>query len=178
MRWEREPGRGAYARPERERRFLLREGPPPGRDGRLVEDRYLDGTRLRLRRVSGDGRSVHKLTQKVRVRDDDPADVLLTNTYLSAEEHALLSALPGRTLTKTRSTHPLADLDLVVDVFQGRWLGLRLAEVEVADLRRALVLPDWVGQEVTHDDRFSGGALAAAGDDEVRALLAEAQPPT
>jgi hypothetical protein len=49
-----EPIRGGkYARVERERRFLL-AGPPPApavTASRRITDRYLPGTRLRLRRV-------------------------------------------------------------------------------------------------------------------------------
>jgi CYTH domain-containing protein len=33
-------------------------------------------------------------------------------------------------------------------------------------------MPVWLGTEVTHDDRYSGGRLARATPDEVRALLA------
>ena len=73
MTWQREPGLGSYARAERERRFLVRCDPPVLHDSRTVEDRYLDGTRLRLRHVSAGGRSVWKLTQKVRVDETDPA---------------------------------------------------------------------------------------------------------
>jgi CYTH domain-containing protein len=156
--WAREPGRGSYARPERERRFLVRADPPALRDTRTIEDRYLNGTRLRLRHVHADGRSVWKLTQKVRVDEDDPADVRLTNTYLLAQEHARLSVLPGRTLVKSRSS---CGGGFVFDAFRGVLDGLRLAEVEVEDLSAALLLPDWLGPEVTHDDRFSGGRLAS-----------------
>ena len=170
MTWAREPGRGAYARRERERRFLVRAEPPSLHDTRTLEDRYLDGTRLRLRHVHAGGRSVWKLTQKVRVDEADPADVRLTNTYLLQEEHARLSALPGRTLVKTRSA---CGNGFVLDVFGGRLDGLRLAEVEVADLSAALVLPGWLGPEVTADDRFSGGSLTRLDEASVAALLGE-----
>ncbi len=157
MGWAREPGRGSYARPERERRFLVRDDPPSLQDTRTVEDRYLDGTRLRLRHVHADGRSVWKLTQKVRVDEADPADVRLTNVYLLPEEHARLCALPGRTLVKTRSA---CGDGFVLDAFSGPLEGLRLVEVEVEDLSAARDLPGWLGPEVTSDDRFSGGSLA------------------
>ena len=46
---------GKYARIERERRFLLAEPPAAGAvtESRRIIDRYLPGTRLRLRRVDG-----------------------------------------------------------------------------------------------------------------------------
>ena len=160
--WTREPGQGKYARPERERRFLTNGPVPEGDAARLIEDRYLDGMRLRLRRVSREGRSVHKLTQKIRTDESTPAEVLITNMYLSEAEYALLLALPGHLVTKTRTVVRSMSHKFVVDEFHGRLQGLRLAEVEVRDLAEPLHLPDWLGQDVTHDDRFSGGRLAVA----------------
>ena len=127
----RRPGAGRYARPERERRFLVRAD-PPGRTGeRRIGDRYVTGTTLRLRHVRVGQESVYKLTQKVRVDRADPADLSLTNNYLSAEEHALLCELPNRLVTKTRSVCPSETHDVVLDEFHGHLDGLRLAVIEV-----------------------------------------------
>jgi len=41
-----------------------------------------------------------------------------------------------------------------VDVFQGDLLGLYLAEVELESLDQNIELPDWVGEEVTHDPQY------------------------
>ena len=97
-----------YARPERERRFLLRTA-PPGPVARVVEitDRYITGTRLRLRRASEagvGGGTVHKLTQKVPALTGGPG--LITTIYLSAEEHEIFAQLPAGVLHKTRSSVP------------------------------------------------------------------------
>lgn len=165
--WRRVPGQGRYARPERERRFLVRSRPVT-HDARAIEDRYLDGTRLRLRAVRAGDEAVYKLTQKVRPDPDDPAEVALTNLYLTEQEHARLCALPAAVLTKTRSA---CGGGFVLDELHGHLDGLLLAEVEVDDLQAPLDLPAWVGDEVTSDDRWSGGRLARATPDEVRALL-------
>ena len=60
-----------YAVVERERRYLLEALPDlPGARVLRITDRYLDGTRLRLRRVDEDGCAVVlKLGQKVPVPD-------------------------------------------------------------------------------------------------------------
>ena len=137
---------------------------------RDIEDRYLDGTSLRLRHVRVGEESVYKLTQKVRVHG--PAAVSVTNMYLMAEEHSRLSALPAAVLTKTRSVCPVASQLFVVDEFSGHLTGLRLAEVEVQHLDETVALPDWLGPEVSHDERFSGGALAVADAGRVADLLA------
>jgi CYTH domain-containing protein len=51
--------------------------------------------------------------------------------------------------------------------------GLLLAEVEVDDLTAARHLPAWLGEEVTHDDRFSGGRLAGLDERSAAELLRE-----
>ena len=80
--WRRAPGAGKYARREIERRFLVRELPPELMDSRHICDRYITGTRLRLRRITIGDEYVWKLTQKVRRQPDDPYDVAITNVYL------------------------------------------------------------------------------------------------
>ena len=156
--WKRLPGRGKYARPERERRFLL-AGPPPAGPARLIEDRYLDGTTLRLRRVTVGSEQVHKLTQKVRLTGG-PAEVAITNTYLTPQEYDRLLALPAAELVKTRRLLGFGQVTWAVDEFHGRLAGLWLAETEVADLQAPLPQPPWLGREVTREEAFTGGWLA------------------
>ena len=119
-----------------------------------------------------DRESVWKLTQKVRGAEGGPAEVSTTNTYLSREEFERLLGLPAHLLVKTREICVVAGATFAVDTFHGPLAGLRLAEVEVVDLHAPLAIPAWLGREVTHEDRFSGGRLAAAMPDEAAALLA------
>lgn len=170
--WHRSPGASRYAQPELERRWLVTEAVPAAGSSAQIEDRYIDGTSLRLRRVTSEGETIWKLTQKVRSDPADPATVALTNIYLTREEYDLLGALPASPLTKTRTVCEVDGARYVVDVFGGNLKGLRLAELEVEDLTAALALPAWLGAEVTHDDRYSGGRLSRASADEVEALLA------
>src|SRR5882757_5759247 len=120
---------GKYARVERERRFLLAE--PPAQSAvtatRMITDRYLVGTRLRLRRSEWpDGGCELKLTQKVPITRPGAVQGLITNTYLSPAEYDLLASLPAAVLSKTRFSVP----PLGVDVFDGPLRGLVLAEAE------------------------------------------------
>jgi CYTH domain-containing protein len=41
-----------------------------------------------------------------------------------------------------------------VDVFEGALRGLYLAEVELESLDQIIELPEWVGEEVTHDPQY------------------------
>jgi hypothetical protein len=145
--------------------------PPPAPDlssalsGVLIEDRYLAGTRLRLRRQTplwgvAAGVPVHKLGQKVRPNPADPGLVMHTTLYLSAEEHARLAVLPGAELRKLRHVIVAGGRRFAVDVFEGRHAGLVLVEIEVETADAAVEPPPFAGPEVTGDDRYSGGRLA------------------
>jgi CYTH domain-containing protein len=166
---------GKYARVERERRFLL-AGPPPasaGTKARRITDRYLTGTRLRLRRVDylAGGTKEFKLTQKVPAGRPGPVRGLITNIYLSEAEYQQLVSLPGAVLRKTRVSVP----PLGVDVFDPPLHGLVLAEAEFATDEQAhrFLPPREIVAEVTDDARFSGGRLALAERDELLAWLSE-----
>jgi CYTH domain-containing protein len=160
----RQPGPGKYARAERERRWLVACLPADATEPRRVEDRYLDGTRLRLRRVEDAEGVVFKLGQKIRADAGDPFLVWITNLYLTAQEYQRLAVLPAAVLVKTRRLVRHGTVSFAVDEFGGPLQGLLLAETELAEsggLRGAL--PSWLGPEVTHDDRYSGATLAREG---------------
>ena len=144
--------------------------PPLDGSAWLIEDRYITGTYLRLRRVTALGESVYKLTQKVRPSPGDPFEVALTNMYLTPDEYERLLALPASVLTKTRHVAEVDGVRFAVDQFHGVLQGLALAEVEVERRDLPLVRPNWLGREVTDDDRYSGGRLAHASDEEAAAL--------
>ena len=162
-----------YARVELERRFLL-AGVPEGEVLRVVdiEDRYLDGTRVRLRRQSErGGETIYKLTQKVPARGPHGEQGTLTTFYLSPEEHDVFAALPAARLRKTR----LSIAPFGVDVFAGPLEGLVLAEVEFASVGEAAAFePEaFCVAEVSDDRRFTGGVLVRVSADEVAAWAAE-----
>lgn len=183
---------GKYARVERERRFLL-PGPPtplPPGTGRRITDRYITGTRMRLRRIAPaderprtaqDARPAPgeprlpppavelKLTQKIPADRPGPVQGLITNTYLSPAEYDVFAALPARVLRKTRYSLP----PFGIDVFDPPLHGLVLAEAEFDSDQetRALAVPEFAVAEVTADPRFTGGRLAATGHRELSAWL-------
>jgi CYTH domain-containing protein len=163
---------GKYARMERERRFLLPARPDPGAvtATRRVTDRYLAGTRLRLREMVHleTGEAVYKLTQKVT---EGPGRELTTTCYLSPDEYRVLAALPGAVLVKTRYSVP----PLGIDVFDAPLAPLVLAEAEFdSDAEAAAFRPPAAAvAEVTADPRFAGGRLAATTPAELHGWLAE-----
>lgn len=172
------------ARVEIERRFALRTVPDLGRalKVRVIEDRYLDGTTLRLRRMSlADGVPlVHRLEQKVPLHATGERAVLHTTMELTADEYRLLGRLPGAELRKTRHRLRESGGSVAVDVFEGRLRGLALCEAEFddSDAARAFTPPGYAGVEVSDDDRFSGARLVRASRDQLAVLLTiAARPP-
>lgn len=173
--WERRPGAGKYARLERERRFVLAELPAEAGPPRLIEDRYLHGTRLRLRRVEADSKVVYKLCQKVRPDEANPSTVAITNIYLAEAEYCALVQLPAAVLRKTRRIWHVGHHFFAVDKFHGDLAGLLLAEIELTEPVTTLALPATLTREVTSDERFSGGYLANATAEQIAAVLAAAR---
>lgn len=147
-----------YAVVERERRYLVASIPAGVTETREIVDRYVDGTRLRLRQVtSSDGSVVRKLNQKVRLTDG-PAEVACTSVYLDDAEWAALSGLPGAALRKTRHLVVRDGLTVAVDEFPD---GTLLAEIDDGETPSTAV-PDWleVLDDVSADERWTGVRLA------------------
>jgi len=158
--------RSRYARLEDERRFVVASLPEDATSPRLIEDRYVARTRLRLRRVTDDRGKLLKLGHKVREDDARPSAAWHTTLYLTDAEHALLESLDARTLTKRRWTLPGGGC---ADEFLGPLAGLVLIEGE-----RPFDAPPRA-VEVTDDERFTGGALAALDAEAAAALVADAR---
>lgn len=166
------PGGGPYARLEREQRWLLRRLPDDVVDPVAIQDHYLSGSTLRLRRVRSSSDTVYKLAQKVRAPPGSPERVALTNMYLTEHEFELLGQLGGVPLSKTRWHWPTGGHSLSVDQFEGSLNGLILAEVELRAHDALLPAMGLAVADVTAEDRFSGGGLAQLSLDDAAALLA------
>lgn len=73
---------------------------------------------------------------------------------------AMLSELcGGKTIEKRRHFIKFDGLLWEVDVFFGRHQGLVLAEVELDSEEQSVVLPEWVGEEVSYDVRYFNSNL-------------------
>jgi CYTH domain-containing protein len=143
---------------ERERRFLVRAVPAGAVARREIIDRYVIGTRLRLREArASDGGVVRKLTHKVRL-GESPAEVACTNVYLDEVEWSVLLGLPARTVRKIRHIVVRDGLRIAVDEHED---GMLVAEIDDGDGPPAAV-PDWleVVSDVTADEAWTGSGLA------------------
>lgn len=151
-----------YAHIERERRWLVDQAARPDLAGcasALIEDRYITGTRLRLRRMTGADVVSLKLTKKYDAAD--PLARPIVTAYLTEGEYDLFARLPAAPVTKRR----YAVEGYSLDVFAGALAGFELVEIEAADdaALRALPAPAWTIREVSGDPAYQGGALALHG---------------
>ena len=150
-----------YAHWVAERRFLVDSRNLPElkpTDARLIEDLYIDGGRLRLRKTTMPGGAEPEFKLAKKYAAENPMIGPMTNLYLNAEEYQALSILPGARLRKRR--HKVGAF--VVDVFEGGLKGLVLAECEATNRMAAMAfdVPAWCVREVTTEPEFTGWRLA------------------
>lgn len=147
---------------EIERKFLVRKLPDdlamyPSTE---ISQGYLvstdDGLQVRLRKKHDE----YSLTYKRglgNVREE-------REVTLSAEQFSTLwPATAGKRLIKTRYEIPLGDRVVEIDLYGGQHEDLIVAEVEFEDEQSALNFqpPDWLGDDVTGDPRYSNQLLAS-----------------
>jgi CYTH domain-containing protein len=123
-----------------------------------ILDRYVTGTRLRLREVrEADGSVTRKLGHKVRLTEG-PAEVAHTSLYLDEAEWDLFTGLPARLLHKRRHVVHREGLVIAVDEHDD---GTLVAEIDDGDAPSSLV-PDWLDvlEDVSDDEAWTGARLA------------------
>jgi len=62
-------------------------------------------------------------------------------------------------IEKTRYRIPYQGMIWEVDEFLGENAGLVVAEIELQSEQQSFAMPDWVGEEVTHDTRYFNANL-------------------
>lgn len=77
-----------------------------------------------------------------------------------ADAEELLKLAHGNTISKTRYEVARNNHVWEIDVYEGRFEGLVVAEVELKSEDEKPELPSWLGRELTGDRRFSNQALA------------------
>lgn len=147
-----------YAVVERERRFLVSKLPDAAHERRHIVDRYVTGTRLRLREVvTEDGAVTRKLGHKVRL-GEGPHEIACTSLYLDDGEWDVLSQLPAKTLRKVRHLVTQGGVTVAIDELDD---GTLLAEIDDQD-GPPVPVPSWldVVRDVTDDEQWTGAQLA------------------
>jgi adenylate cyclase len=147
---------------EIERKFLVRKlpGDLTNYPKNEIAQGYLvsldDGLQVRLRK-SGDDYSLTYKRGTGSVREE--REVELT----AKQFDALWPATEGKRLVKTRYEIPLGERTVEIDLYHDRHEGLVVAEVEFDEEGAAKNFqpPDWLGDDVTGDPRYSNQLLAS-----------------
>lgn len=144
---------------EIERKFLIRKLPDnlTSYKARKIEQAYLcTDPVVRVRRDN----DVYYLTYKSKgmiVREE-------YNLPLTKEAYGhLLAKADGNIITKTRYEIPEKDnLTIELDVFEGKFDGLLLAEVEFSSEEEALgyIPPEWFGEDVSNSTKYHNSTLS------------------
>ncbi|MCM2475873.1 CYTH domain-containing protein [Rhizobium sp. CG5] len=115
----------------------------------------MDDRSVRVRTRNGTSAMLTiKIGQNLRVRDEFEYPVPL------ADAQELMTLAIGRVIEKTRHTVEHGGFIWEVDVFEGVYEGLIIAEVEMRSETDDPALPAWLGAEITGDRRYSNQSLA------------------
>ncbi|MET3579025.1 CYTH domain-containing protein [Mesorhizobium robiniae] len=131
------------------RQFYLAAAPD-----RSVRVRISDGASAKL---------TLKFGSKARERDEFEYPIPL------AEAEEMLAFAIGHVIEKTRHHVRHRGHLYEVDVFGGMHTGLVVAELETPEDVPDEMLPDWLGREVTGEQRFYNASLALGGIPEIAA---------
>lgn len=144
---------------EIERKFLIKKLPDnlTSYKARKIEQAYLcTDPVVRVRRDNDDYYLTYK-SKGMIVREE-------YNLPLTKEVYGhLLAKADGNIITKTRYEIPEKDnLTIEFDVFEGKFDGLLLAEVEFASEEEALayIPPEWFGEDVSNSTKYHNSTLS------------------
>lgn len=144
---------------EIERKFLIKKLPDnlTSYKARKIEQAYLcTDPVVRVRRDNDDYYLTYK-SKGMIVREE-------YNLPLTKEAYGhLLAKADGNIITKTRYEIPEKDnLTIELDVFEGKFDGLLLAEVEFASEEEALgyIPPEWFREDVSNSTKYHNSTLS------------------
>ena len=149
---------------EIERKFLVRKLPKDlhkGKSTKIIQGYTAiaeDGTETRLRQREN---AYSQTLKSGKGLERQEVEAVLTESQFDT----LWPLTKGKRVKKTRFDLPYKDWIIEVDVYEGRLEGLVTAEVEFKSLEDATSFtpPDWMGREVTQDERYKNRNLALHG---------------
>ncbi len=142
---------------EIERKFLVDKTklPPLPKPQRLVQG-YIPSTHATIRIRIADDKAFLTLKGKTSglTRSEFEYAIPLDEAEAMLEEFCL-----DTVIEKKRYILKYEGKRWEVDLFEGENEGLVLAEVEMQSEEEEILLPDWVGEEVSHDPRYRNVSL-------------------
>lgn len=144
---------------EIERKFLVKSDHwRTGAVGKLYRQGFISiqkGRTVRVRVVEDMGYLTIKAAAQGIARTEFEYPIPLQDAQTLLGQHCL-----PHLIEKTRYRIEHAGLVWEVDEFLGLNQGLIVAEVELESADQPIELPNWVGQEVTHQTRYLNSALS------------------
>lgn len=148
---------------EIERKYLITAGQlpfsPEDYPCRLIEQGYLCTEPVVRVRRSDDSYTLTYKGAGLMVREE-------YNLPLTAESYAhLIAKADGYIISKKRYLIPFGNHTIELDVFQGDFAPLILAEVEFPTEKEAdeFTPPEWFGEDVTYSSAYHNSTLSRAG---------------
>ena len=164
-----------YSHIERERRWLVDRSDIPKIpvEFTVIRDRYITGTRVRLRRMEETATAVVSLKLTKKYEATDPRYRPIVTIYLNDQEFCLFDELPGNEIVKRRYKVEVSDTKYILDVFENKLDGLVIAEIECGSDSELteIAAPHWSKREITNDARFQGGELSKINATQLLKLL-------
>ena len=150
-----------------QRRFLIDTLPEPitAASGHLqILDRYIAGTRLRLRQVRIPGTDQYTRMLQQRIVLPNEIEIKLAEIHLNDIEYSIFESIERSEVRKNRYFHEFDQIPMAFDVYLGQLQGLKLAlaEFETLDEAERMSMPEFSSHEVTHHPSFIGENLAAS----------------
>jgi len=145
---------------EIERKFLLKNDSWKNKadKGTSIKQGYLNSNKhrtVRVRIAGASGFLTIKGKNEHLTRQEFEYDIPLE------EALSLLELCEKPIIEKTRFIVSDHGNDWEVDVFGGENEGLLLAEIELKSEEQALTTPNWIGEEVSTDERYYNSSLIA-----------------
>lgn len=145
---------------EIERKFLLKNNgwKAVADDGTVLKQAYLNTdpertVRIRIKKDKGyltiKGKTVKSTRQEFEY--EIPFD----------EANDLLQLCEAPIIEKTRYLVEVNELTWEIDIFEGVNAGLEVAEIELMNEDQQVILPNWIGKEVTDDARYYNSSLVS-----------------
>lgn len=159
---------------EIERKYLVKTIPDhlESFPSRLIEQGYLSTSPVVRVRKDGEEFYLTYKSKGLMVREE-------YNLPLTEDSYKhLLEKSDGNVLTKIRYRIPLKNgLTAELDIFQGAFQGLLLAEVEFPDEKTAknFLPPSWFGKEVTFSGEYQNSRLSGLSSEEISSLTGPLQ---
>ncbi|MGV6806846.1 MAG: CYTH domain-containing protein [bacterium] len=143
---------------EIERKFLVEGDVPEGAETRISQAYLSAGNGLAIRVRLEDGQGT--LTIKGKAREGRFTRAEFEYPVPADDVQALMTLAAGYSIEKIRRRIAVGEHTWEVDFFSGFNEGLVVAEIELGSEDEAFVLPEWVGEEVTGNPRYSNSSLA------------------